>query len=376
MSERALKLPASSTESQWFYTSHELANSPSVRAGLTVQQELHGRARAIKRLWALRNYQTVHQPVVSTAATFLHRFYMRETMQQYDPIVAAVAAFFLACKSEEEPRSIKALVQFLHEALRDQHRFRVDRIAAPQTDLPEFQKLRARVLMFEEAILRSLCYDLTVRNPHWYAVNTAQQVWTGEEADTGKRVAQVAWSFLNDSLALPLCLLYQPQLLAAAALVLACAQLGQPLPTDPGSLVDQRALHELEIQEAEEGEEPPPFVPRVGWTDLLEIKPEDLRGKFCLLLPHSLLPEPPIKAMLGGYNMAYDPFVADEARHLAPKVDALLAELSASRRPEAAGEADSQTSPKLSSTDAAVASTGTLVDGEASMAMESPVMSA
>jgi hypothetical protein len=247
---RPLRLPASSTESQWLYTPAELAHSPSVRAGLTVQQELHGRARAIKRLWTLRNYQTVsvplrrasfpaqradcdgatqrHQPVISTAATFLHRFYMRETMQQYDPVVnydpmstrmrarkadssrsecrtnrnqtAAVAAFFLACKSEEEPRSIKALVQFLLEATRDQRRFRVDRIAAPQTDLPEFQKLRAKVLTYEEAILRSLCYDLTVRNPHWYAVNTAKQVWTGgDETETGKRVAQVAWTFLNDS---------------------------------------------------------------------------------------------------------------------------------------------------------------------------------
>ena len=247
---RPLRLPASSTESQWLYTPAELAHSPSVRAGLTVQQELHGRARAIKRLWTLRNYQTVsvplrrasfpaqradcdgatqrHQPVISTAATFLHRFYMRETMQQYDPVVnydpmstrmrarkadssrsecrtnrnqtAAVAAFFLACKSEEEPRSIKALVQFLLEATRDQRRFRVDRIAAPQTDLPEFQKLRAKVLTYEEAILRSLCYDLTVRNPNWYAVNTAKQVWTGgDETETGKRVAQVAWTFLNDS---------------------------------------------------------------------------------------------------------------------------------------------------------------------------------
>ncbi|KWU41744.1 cyclin-like protein, partial [Rhodotorula sp. JG-1b] len=208
---------------QWLYTPAELAHSTSVRAGLTVQQELHGRARAIKRLelTAIRQYR--HQPVISTAATFLHRFYMRETMQQYDPVTAAVAAFFLACKSEEEPRSIKALVQFLLEATRDQRRFRVDRIAAPQTDLPEFQKLRAKVLTYEEAILRSLCYDLTVRNPHWYAVNTAKQVWTGGdgEVETGKRVAQVAWTFLNDSLALPLCLLYRPQLIAGASLVLA-----------------------------------------------------------------------------------------------------------------------------------------------------------
>lgn len=334
---RPLRLPASSTESQWLYTPAELAHSPSVRAGLTVQQELHGRARAIKRLWTLRNYQTVHQPVISTAATFLHRFYMRETMQQYDPVTAAVAAFFLACKSEEEPRSIKALVQFLLEATRDQRRFRVDRIAAPQTDLPEFQKLRAKVLTYEEAILRSLCYDLTIRNPHWYAVNTAKQVWTGaEEVETGKRVAQVAWTFLNDSLALPLCLLYRPQLIAAASLVLACAQLDQPLPPSPGSLSEQKALHELEIQEAEEGEEPAPFVPRMGWMDLLEIKPEELRE--------------PIKAMLGGYDLALDPFVASEAKLLAPKVDALLSELLASRpgsNPAFKGEwqGGSQTAP-------------------------------
>ncbi|GAA5992472.1 hypothetical protein JCM10908_000834 [Rhodotorula pacifica] len=309
----ALRLPASSTESQWFYTPRELAISPSIQAGLTLQQELHGRSRAIKRLWTLRNYQTVHQPVISTAATFLHRFYMRETLQEYDPIIAAVAAFFLACKSEEEPRSIKALVQFLVEAFRDGQRFRVDRISQPQTDLPEFQKLRAKVLQFEEAILRSLCYDLTVRNPHWYAVNAAQQVWSGEEAETGKRIAQVAWAFLNDSLALPLCLLYRPQLIAAAALVLACAQLDQPLPAHPGTLAEQKALHELRIQEAEEGEEPPPFVPRTGWMDLLEVKPEELRA--------------PIKATLGGYNLGIDPFVAAEAKQLAPKVDKLLSAL-------------------------------------------------
>lgn len=81
-------------------------------------------------------------------------------------------------------------------------------------------------------------------------------------------------------LALPLCLLYRPQLIAAASFVLACAQLDQPLPPSPGSLSEQRALHELEIQEAEEGEEPAPFVPRMGWMDLLEINPEELRGGF------------------------------------------------------------------------------------------------
>lgn len=70
---RPLRLPASSTESQWLYTPAELAHSPSVRAGLTVQQELHGRARAIKRLWTLRNYQTVSAPRLQSVCLSVQR---------------------------------------------------------------------------------------------------------------------------------------------------------------------------------------------------------------------------------------------------------------------------------------------------------------
>lgn len=56
----ALRLPASSTEEQWLYTREEIANSPSTRLGsMTVQEELYNRARAIKRLWILRTYQSV-----------------------------------------------------------------------------------------------------------------------------------------------------------------------------------------------------------------------------------------------------------------------------------------------------------------------------
>ncbi|POY76720.1 hypothetical protein BMF94_0312 [Rhodotorula taiwanensis] len=309
----ALRLPASSTEEQWLYTREEIANSPSTRLGsMTVQEELYNRARAIKRLWILRTYQSVHQPVVSTAATFIHRFYMRESFKEYDPVIASVAAFFLACKVEEEPRSIKHLVQYLFELSKNSNA-RADRIGPPQSDAPKFQELRGKVLAYEEAMLRALCYDLTIRNPHWYAVSAAQQVWTAAETETGTRVAQAAWAFLNDALALPLCLIYRPQLLAGASILLACAQLDLALPPSPGSLAEQKALHEIAIQEAEEGEEPPPFVPKAGLLGLLEIRPEELRE--------------PSMAMLGGYTMARDPFVVDESNTLSNKVAAVLAEL-------------------------------------------------
>lgn len=147
---------------------------------------------------------------------------MRESFKEYDPVVrsfrtdsgagdtalrltpgsfsqiASVAAFFLACKVEEEPRSIKHLVQYLFELSKNSNA-RADRIGPPQSDAPKFQELRGKVLAYEEAMLRALCYDLTIRNPHWYAVSAAQQVWTAAETETGKRVAQAAWAFLNDA---------------------------------------------------------------------------------------------------------------------------------------------------------------------------------
>lgn len=89
-------------------------------------------------------------------------------------------------------------------------------------------------------------------------------------------------------LSAPLCLLYTPPVLGAAALVLACAQLDVALPGPPPPLSDQKALHDLKIQEAEEGEEMPVFEPQVYWLDLVGVKPDQLPGAPCRSLPPSL----------------------------------------------------------------------------------------
>lgn len=207
--------------------------------------------------------------------------------------ILATAAFFLASKSEEEPRGIKNIVAgFLF--IRNRH-------VKFDSQSPEFRDARMQILAAEEALLRVLCFDLTLRHPHVFLIRVCAQAWTGEEAETGTTVARAAWLFLHDSyvpaalrrvslaklssestssLAAPLCLLYTPPVLAAASIVLSCAQLDTPLPAPPLPLSEQRAMHDLEVQEAEEGEEMPVFVPKVGWLDLLGVKAEEVEGQL------------------------------------------------------------------------------------------------
>lgn len=112
------------------------------------------------------------------------------------PQDVAVAAFFLACKSEEEPRPIKSIVSWILSRS-------INPEAASNSQSPAFIEQRKKLVATEEAVLRTLCYDLTVRQPHWLAIKAATRMWTGVQADVGIKVAKVAWNFLADSCVAP-----------------------------------------------------------------------------------------------------------------------------------------------------------------------------
>ncbi|GAA5911651.1 hypothetical protein JCM6882_006930 [Rhodosporidiobolus microsporus] len=325
-----IQVAASSTEQQWYYTRQELARPPSVREGMKLSQERRLRQKAVKTIWKFKDALFLKQATITTAATLMHRFYMRETFQQYDYLLGAAAATFLASKSEEEPRSLKTLTQFVLDMRRGTYN---GQKRAPETSRPEFTDLRRKITLVEETMLRAMCFDLTVRDPHWVALKTVKRVWKEDEA--GTNVARVAWAFLNDVLYHPLCLFHRPHLLAAASLLLACAQLSLPLPPRPLSLDEQRTLHETD---AEEGEEAPPFVPEVYWLDLLDVRKEEL--------------EAAVEDLLDGYKVAQEAFVQQQAVQLATLVTPLFASLSPSP------SSTSTTAPASAST----ATTSTITD--------------
>lgn len=48
-------------------------------------------------------------------------------------------------------------------------------------------------------MLSGLSFDLTLRLPQYVAQQAAERIWRREEEAVWKEIAQVAWSFVNDS---------------------------------------------------------------------------------------------------------------------------------------------------------------------------------
>lgn len=117
----------------------------------------------------------------------------------------AVAAFFLSAKVEEFQRSLRTVVSAaLHlKRKRDpvDRQGMVKRIEDTDRDYPE---LRDRVLRAEEALLRVLGFELTVRLPYPAVVRGVEAMWTSQFAaerglSEAEDVAKAAWLFVNDT---------------------------------------------------------------------------------------------------------------------------------------------------------------------------------
>ncbi|GAA5839723.1 hypothetical protein JCM11251_002573 [Rhodosporidiobolus azoricus] len=344
-----VQVAASATEQQWLYSRKELSRPPSVREGMKLSEERRSRQKAMKTIWKLKDAMQLKQATITTAATLMHRFYMRESFQKYDSLVGAIAAVFLACKSEEEPKSLKQLAQYGLEFR--EHRFTGQR-RQPEQNRPEFGQMRTQLTLVEEAMLNALGFDLTVRAPHWIAVKAAKRIWRQDE-EQATDIARAAWTFLNDALYHPLYVMHRPNLLATAALVLACAQLALPLPPKPPTLDEQLTLHGMD---AEEGEEAPPFVPEVFWLDLLDVRREEVEGA--------------VNDMLDGYKLASCAFVREQTVQLAALVPPLLAALSGSTATAASQDTGQRSDPPPAPIEPSAASTGAEAAAAGIVAME------
>lgn len=73
------------------------------------------------------------------------------------------------------------------------------------------------MLYNEIIVLETLCFDLSVEHPHTSLLELENQL-AGQVSSSSIRKA---WMLLYQSLGAPLCLLYRPKVVAAAALLLA-----------------------------------------------------------------------------------------------------------------------------------------------------------
>lgn len=164
------------------------------------------------------------QVPVATAQVLFHRFYMHKSLKRFNVKNIATASLYLACKLEECVRSWKDFVNVIHAL--HAHRSGTAFVPPLESD-PGYWDMRNDLVVAERHILKELGFLLRVEHPHKFILSYIN-VLGGDN-----RLAQSAWSLVNDAMRSAICIQQRPEAVAVTALYIA-ARLNQlPLPETP-----------------------------------------------------------------------------------------------------------------------------------------------
>ena len=215
-------------ESQWLFTEEELRRTPSIIDGLSPEKERENRSKGVNFIAQVGIMLKLPQITLATASTFLHRFYMRYSMESlpgkpgHHYYSMAATSLFLATKVEENCRKMKDLViACVRVAQKDPYKM-VD-----EQD-KEYWKWRDNILLNEDLLLEAICFDLRLEPPYKILHDLLHYF----RAEDNKRLRNAAWAFISDSCLTPLCLLFPSSTIATSALYAAARHSGTSFPDD------------------------------------------------------------------------------------------------------------------------------------------------
>lgn len=204
----------------WIFDDDQLAQTPSIKAGMTENQELSCRiegARFIQELGSIN--LNLHHNTTATASVYFHRFYMYHSFNSFQIYPMATACLFLAGKAEETPKKSNDLLKCCRKIL-------------SESDFATFQESgvepKDELLALEKILLQTLKFDLEVEHPYENLLEFAKQLHLENDhfpdannSFLQRELIQKAWTFLNDSYCTNICLQYEPEVIAISMLFLA-----------------------------------------------------------------------------------------------------------------------------------------------------------
>jgi hypothetical protein len=197
----------------WLFSEKELNCSPSILDGnLTLEQELLLRARACRFIEKL--CKTLELPKLSqmSASTYLHRFYMRQSIEEVTLFLVATSCVLLGAKVEETPLKQEVVAKKYISLLNTDNKGR-------QKDL---QVIAKQIIEMESLVLHVLVYDLALVHPYVFINEKVDKIINLNPSKIqANKLKQIAWSLLNDSVVTRACLRFEPEQLAVGAVYLA-----------------------------------------------------------------------------------------------------------------------------------------------------------
>ncbi|XP_047495970.1 cyclin-K-like isoform X1 [Penaeus chinensis] len=193
--------------SGWYYEKRELRHTPSIQAGLTMDQETQYRREGARFILQVGNKMGLRYETMATGVVYFHRFYMVHTFQTFPRHVTACCCLFLAGKVEETPKKCRDIMKTARSLIDD-------------TTWAEFgADPREEVMTLERILLQTIKFDFIVEHPYTYLLKYAKCL-KGDKKRLPNMV-QMAWTFVNDSLCTTLCLQWEPEIIAIALMYLA-----------------------------------------------------------------------------------------------------------------------------------------------------------
>ncbi|CAG5132449.1 unnamed protein product [Candidula unifasciata] len=191
----------------WYFERKEIKNSPSFRDGIDTATENRYRREGARFIIDAGTKMGLLYDTCATGVVYFHRFYMFHSFKEFYRYVTAACCLFLAGKVEETPKKCKDIIKIAQSLLSANSFSRFG------------EDPREEVMTMERILLKTIKFDLQVEHPYGCMLKFAKN-FKGDKEKTQK-MAQMAWTFINDSLCTTLCLQWEPEIVAVSLMYLA-----------------------------------------------------------------------------------------------------------------------------------------------------------
>ncbi|KAL3578209.1 hypothetical protein D5086_019713 [Populus alba] len=186
--------------------------SPSRKDGIDALRETHLRYSYCAFLQNLGLRLELPQTTIGTAMVLCHRFFVRRSHACHDRFLIAVAALFLAAKSEETPCPLNNVVRASCEIFHKQDITFLSYLLP----LDWFEQYRERVIEAEQMILTTLNFELNVQHPYGPLTSVLNKLGLSQTV-----LVNLALNLVSEGLRSSLWLQFKPHHIAAGAAYLA-----------------------------------------------------------------------------------------------------------------------------------------------------------
>ncbi|CAG5074137.1 Similar to CycT: Cyclin-T (Drosophila melanogaster) [Cotesia congregata] len=189
---------------KWYYSKDQLENSPSLKDDIQAARELKYRQDAAELIHIMGDKLHLTNAIISSAVTYMHRFYVYHSFVRFHRYPVAAASIFLAAKSESMPKNLESVIRTLYSCIYKKKCNEVN------TESKDFISEAENVLYIEHIMIQTLGFELDIEHSHAYVLKFCQEI------KANKDFAQACYFLATELLeTTTMCLQYSPKVTAS-----------------------------------------------------------------------------------------------------------------------------------------------------------------